>query len=86
MPRRSLLLASVLMLAPGVAALGQDWPREPPRGYMQAPPPDWDRRDGWRRMDERRRHEYWAERRRASWRCEHGDRAACRWLHANGPA
>jgi hypothetical protein len=83
MIRHALMAASLLMLSGG-AALAQDYPHEPPRGYMAAPPAEWQHRDDWKRMSERDRQAAWAERRHESWRCDHGDHGACAWLHDHG--
>jgi hypothetical protein len=83
---RQLLIAAGLLLLTGGSAFAQGYSRDAPRDYMQAPPPDWDHRGSWHRMSEERRREFWEQRRRASWRCDHGDRGACRWLHEHEPA
>lgn len=83
MTRFGLLAASVVLLSGG-AALAQDYPREPPREYMAVPPAEWQHRGSWQRMSEHDRQAFWAQRRNESWRCDHGDRGACDWLHNHG--
>lgn len=48
--------------------------------YAPLPYREWQREEyrGEQRAEERR--SYWEARRRAGWRCDHGDYGACRWL------
>jgi hypothetical protein len=72
MLRRCVTAAGLLLLAGG-PAFAADYPPEPPRAYMVAPPGEWHRHDV-----------SWAAYRHESWRCDHGDRGACDWLHHHG--
>ena len=78
---RTVATAAAIALCIALPASAQNYPPEPPPGYMQGPPPDWAHRESWERRKEAERHAFWEEWRQANWRCEHGDRGACRWLH-----
>jgi hypothetical protein len=78
---RTGVFAAALALCTALPALAQNYPPELPPGYMQAPPQAWEDQELWHRKKEAERHAFWEEWRHASWRCDHGDRGACRWLH-----
>lgn len=78
---RTAALAAAFALMSALPALAQEYPHEPPPGYMAAPPGEWAHRPSWEHMDQRRREAYFDEWRHEHWRCDHGDRAACHWMH-----
>jgi hypothetical protein len=81
---RYAIVLPILAIGTAVPALAQDYPREPPSAYMARPPAEWDHQDSWRKRSETERHAVWEQRRQISWRCDHGDREACRALHEGG--
>jgi hypothetical protein len=81
---RKLVLAAALAAVSAAPAFAQRYPAAPPPDYMRAPPAAWQNQDFWRHMDHRHQQAYFDQWRRESWRCDHGDRAACNWLHHVG--
>ena len=79
--RRTLFAATALTIGASLPAFAQSWAPEPPNGYMTAPPSTWDQQEFWRHRSEAQREAFWHEYRHESWRCDHGDREACHWLH-----
>lgn len=72
---RSAILAAALAVASVAPAMAQGY------NYYPRPPGTWAHQDFWRHMNHREREAYFHRWRHERWRCDHGDRYACHWLH-----
>jgi hypothetical protein len=72
-PKAGLSKGAVAAEIPGAELIQYYAPPYPPPPYSQ-------QQEYWRERRAEERHQYWEARRRARWRCEHGDYGACQWL------
>ena len=77
------ILAAALAFGAAAPALAQGYPPEPPREDHAAPPPAWAHNAHWEHMKHEEQQTYFDQWRHEHWRCDHGDRGACGWMHVH---